>query len=184
VVAAGAWVAGLVDDIVDLPPMRVTEQSVFHFPRRDPTALPWPSVIHEARGHATYHLAGGRDGGAGNDRKIGRHDFGPTVSPDRVSAIDDAVRTELIAYVQEWLPGLEPTPRSETTCLYTVTPSEDFVLDRVGPIVVCSPCSGHGAKFAPLIGELVADLIAGTAEVPERFRLSAHGTGRLGSVSL
>ncbi len=63
--------------LVELPPLRVTEQSVFHFPRRDIDAPPWPSVIHEARGHATYHLAGGRDGGAGNDRKIGLHDFGP-----------------------------------------------------------------------------------------------------------
>jgi monomeric sarcosine oxidase len=184
VVAAGGWVTGLLDGLVPLPPMRVSEQSVFHFPRRDPSATPWPSVIHEARGHATYHLAGGRDGGAGNDRKIGRHDFGPIVSPDRPLTIDEQVRAELTAYVQEWLPGLEPTPRGETTCLYTVTPSEDFVLDRVGPIVVCSPCSGHGAKFAPLVGELVADLVAGSAEVPDRFRLSAHAAGRIGSVSL
>jgi monomeric sarcosine oxidase len=184
VVAAGGWVGGLLAGLVELPPMRVSEQSVFHFPRSDPSAVPWPSVIHEARGHATYHLAGGRDGGTGNDRKIGRHDFGPAVSPARAITIDEAVRAELTEYVTEWLPGLEPTPRGETTCLYTVTPSEDFVLDRVGPIVVCSPCSGHGAKFAPLIGELVADLVAGDADVPDRFRLSAHATGRLGSVSL
>lgn len=184
VVAAGGWVGQLVDGLVDLPPLRVTEQSVFHFPRRDVDAAPWPSVIHEAREHATYHLAGGRDGGAGDDRKIGRHDFGPTVSPGRRGGADPALRDALTAYVQQWLPGLDPTPRGETTCLYTVTPTEDFVLDRVGPLVVCSPCSGHGAKFAPLVGELVAGLVDGTADVPDRFRLAGHARGRVGSVSL
>jgi sarcosine oxidase len=83
------------------------------------------------------------------------------------------------------LPGLDPTPRSEATCLYTETPTEDFVLDRVGDLVVCSPCSGHGAKFTPLIGEMVADLLTGDGgSVPDRFRLAAHATARPASVSL
>jgi sarcosine oxidase len=58
------------------------------------------------------------------------------------------------------------------TCLYTRTPDEDFILDRVGPLVVASPCSGHGFKFTPLIGEVLADLVTGEApEIPlERFR--------------
>jgi sarcosine oxidase len=72
------------------------------------------------------------------------------------------------------------------TCLYTETPSEDFLLDRIGDLVVCSPCSGHGAKFAPLIGELTADLVTGAPadRVPERFRIATHLAGRIGSVSL
>jgi sarcosine oxidase len=67
----------------------------------------------------------------------------------------------VISYVRERLPGLEPVPQAQLTCLYTTTKNEDFILDRHGPIVVCSACSGHGAKFAPLIGELVADLADG-----------------------
>src|SRR6185436_18575033 len=70
VVAAGAWVAPLLSSVVTLPPLRVTQQQIFHFPRLDPSAPPWPSVIHEPEGHAMYHLAGGRDGGAADDRKI------------------------------------------------------------------------------------------------------------------
>jgi sarcosine oxidase len=51
--------------------------------------------------------------------------------------------------------------------------------------VVCSPCSGHGAKFAPLVGELVADLVTGQdGSVPDRFRLAEHLSGRRASVSL
>jgi sarcosine oxidase len=90
--------------------------------------------------------------------------------------VDADSRARVVRYVTEWLPGLEPTPQGEATCLYTTTPSEDFLLDRVGPILVCSPCSGHGAKFAPLIGELVAGLVTGDRPVPDRFRLDAHNS--------
>ncbi len=80
----------------------------------------------------------------------------------------------MVEYVKRWLPGLDPVPGSEATCLYTSTPNEDFVIDRAGSLVVCSPCSGHGAKFAPLIGELTADLVTSpeTAPIPARFRLA------------
>ena len=64
------------------------------------------------------------------------------------------------------------------TCLYTSTPSDDFIVDRYGPFVVCSACSGHGAKFAPLTGEIVADLACGGTGpfTPDRrFTLAAHG---------
>ena len=184
VVAAGAWVSGLVGDLVPLPTKTVTQQQVFHFPRLDPSAPPWPSVIHE-HGHAVYHLAGGRDGGAADDRKLGEHDGGPVVRAGEPVETGDAVRARVVDYVRRWLPGLDPTPRGETTCLYTTTPSEDFVLDRVGPVVVCSPCSGHGAKFAPLIGEFVADLVDGhDGRVPDRFRLAAHAHGLGGGASL
>jgi sarcosine oxidase len=185
VVAAGGWVEPLLVGSVDLPPLRVTQQQVFHFPRLDPSQAAWPSVIHEPEGHAVYHLAGGRDGGPGDDRKIGEHDAGGvTTAAGRSGVVDPASRARLVEYVQRWLPGLDPTPRSETTCLYTETPSEDFLLDRVGDLVVASPCSGHGAKFAPLVGELVAGLVLGEGDVPERFRLAGHLAGRTGSVSL
>jgi monomeric sarcosine oxidase len=186
VVSAGAWLGPLLGDVVTLPPLQVTQQQIFHFPRLDPTQPPWPSVIHEGSDAAVYHLAGGRDGGPGDDRKIGEHDGGShCTAAERTGVVDPESRSRVIDYVRRWLPGLSPAPRGEATCLYTETPSEDFVVDQVGPIVVCSPCSGHGAKFAPLIGELVADLADGPgADVPERFRLAHHLEGRVGSVSL
>jgi sarcosine oxidase len=184
VVAAGAWVAPLLADVVELPALRVTQQQIFHFPRLDPSTPPWPSVIHESATSAVYHLAGGRDGGSLDDRKIGEHDGGVECTADSRSGVADAgSRSRVTSYVERWLPGLSPTPSSEATCLYTQTPSEDFIVDRVGPVVVCSPCSGHGAKFAPLVGEMVAGLIEGR-EVPSRFTLASHLSGRLGSVSL
>lgn len=185
VVAAGAWAESLLAGLVTLPTLRVTQQQYFHFPRLEPAAAPWPSVIHQADGHGWYNLAGGRDGGAGDDRKVAEHDFGKRTSGDgRDGVVDPESRARVIEYVRRWLPGLDPRPSSEGTCLYTTTPSEDFIVDRVGPLVVCSPCSGHGAKFAPLIGELCAGLVSGAAAVPDRFRLSEHARGVRRSVSL
>ena len=54
-----------------------------------------------------------------------------------------------------------PEPMAGTTCLYTTTPDERFLVDRRGPIVVGSACSGHGFKFVPLIGRVLADLVDG-----------------------
>jgi sarcosine oxidase len=185
VVAAGGWVAPLLGGVVELPPMRVTQQQIFHFPRLDTSAPPWPSVIHEPGEHPVYHLAGGRDGGHGDDRKIAEHTAGGvTTADDRDGIVRDDSRQRVVEYVRRWLPGLDPTPRGEATCLYTETPSEDFILDRVADLIVCSPCSGHGAKFAPLIGELVTGLVTGDGLVPERFRLATHATGRRATVSL
>lgn len=185
VLAAGGWLGELAAPLVSLPTLRVTEQQVFHFPRRDPAAPAWPSVIHETTGARVYHLAGGRDGGPGDDRKIGEHDGGVACTASgRSGVVSPAARDRVIDYVTRWLPGLEPRPSSATTCLYTETPTEDFVLDRVGSVIVCSPCSGHGAKFAPLIGEYVAGLVDGSGAVPSRFRLAWHASGHTGSVSL
>lgn len=176
VVAAGAWLGPLLQGLVALPPLRVTQEQIFHFARRDPAAAPWPSVIHE-RGGAVYHLAGGRDGGPHEDRKVAEHGGGTaTTATQRTGEVDPAARARVVDYVRRWLPGLEPSPGREATCLYTATPSADFLLDRVDSLVVCSPCSGHGAKFAPLIGELAADLVTSPdgAPIPSRFRLAAH----------
>ena len=184
IVAAGAWLGPLLGGGFGLPALRVTQQQLFHFPRLDAAVPPWPSVIHEdVRG--IYHLAGGRDGGPGDARKIGEHDTGhATTAATRDDVVDPQSRARVIEYVQRWLPGLDPVPQGEATCLYTSTPSEDLLLDRVGPIVVCSACSGHGAKFAPLIGELAVGLATGDGEVPERFRLAAHACAPPGAVSL
>lgn len=173
VVAAGAWTAGVLGDLVTLPPLRVTQERVFHFARR-PGVAEWPVVVHKDTVSA-YHLPSGRDGGPGGARKVAEHRTGPVTTPDARSGQSDPVaRGRVSAYVERWMPGLDPEPIAETTCLYTSTPSDDFVLDRVGPIVVCSPCSGHGAKFAPLVGEFATDLATGQPAADTRFTLAAH----------
>lgn len=48
------------------------------------------------------------------------------------------------------------------------------MLDRLGPLTVAAGFSGHGYKFAPAIGRIVADSATGTTLPPEEFRLGSH----------
>jgi monomeric sarcosine oxidase len=176
VVAAGAWIAPLLDGVVELPPLRVTQQQVFHFAPMTVPANPWPIFVCQDGADDCYGLPGGRDGGVPGAIKIGEHADGKTTTAaDRDFAVDAAARARVTGFVGRRIPGLDPTPVNEVTCLYTRTANEDFVLDRSGPFVVASPCSGHGAKFAPLLGEIIVDLAAGKPAAEPRFTLAAHG---------
>ncbi|MET3804111.1 sarcosine oxidase [Nakamurella sp. UYEF19] len=179
VLAAGAWLGDLGRAVsglsLTLPPLRVSQQQIFHF-ARSAGIEEWPTSVHKGATISTYSLAGGRDGGPGGARKVAEHDPGgyDTTAGTRTGIVDPGARQRIVDYVREWMPGLVAEPFAEASCLYTNTENEDFVLDRVGPVVVCSPCSGHGAKFAPLIGELVTDLVTGTADPEPRFAQAAH----------
>lgn len=175
VVAAGAWCEGLIGELVPLPPLAVSEHRVFHFPRVD-ERVQWPVTIHRET-LDLYHLPGGRDGGPGDARKIAEHIGRPSDPRRRDPEIDVAARERMVEYITRWLPGLVPTPFGETTCLYTRTPTEDFVIDRVGRVVVASACSGHGAKLSPVVGRLVADQVTAGAPPMRRFSLAQHAAG-------
>jgi sarcosine oxidase len=77
------------------------------------------------------------------------------VEPDEVDALRDAIRPIL--------PRLADAPvRESKVCLFTNTPDHDFLIDRHPhhpQVLISSPCSGHGFKFASAIGEAHADLI-------------------------
>jgi monomeric sarcosine oxidase len=178
VVAAGAWLEPLLGGLVRLPELVVTQSQAFHFAPLTPDwngAEPPPVFIRHGEA-AAYGLLAGRDGEVPGAVKIGEHGRGQvTTGDDRDGIVDPAARDRVSAFVRTGLPGLDPAPVGELTCLYTSTASEDFILDRQGPFVVCSACSGHGAKFAPLTGEIAADLACGGAPPEERFTLAAHG---------
>jgi sarcosine oxidase len=169
VVTAGSWVAKLLGATVPLPPTTVSREQPVHFPTADPTAGPgWPSFIHH-RDPWTYGCWSPAEG-----VKVGLHHTGPLVDPDtRTFDVDGDMLARVVEYVERWLPGLVPEPQFPTTCLYTTTPDEDFVLDRRGPIVVGSPCSGHGFKFTPVVGRILADLADGLPGLGPRFSLPA-----------
>jgi len=173
VVAAGAWLEPLLGGQVPLPPLAVTQEEVFYFAPRIPG--PWPAFIRHDEDATMYGLLAGRDGQVPGAVKIGAHRCGPvTTGDDRDGIVRQVARDRASAFVRDQLPGLEPAPAGEVTCLYTSTGNQDFILDRYGPFVVCSPCSGHGAKFAPLAGEIAADLACGGTSPEHRFTLAAH----------
>ena len=174
VVAAGAWLEPLLAGQVRLPPLVVTQQQAFHFAPRA-WAGPRPVFIYRSEVAAIYGLLAGRDGEVPGAMKIGEHGHGRvTTGDDRDGIVSPASRETVRAFVRDTLEDLEPDPVGELTCLYTSTATEDFILDRQGPFVVCSPCSGHGAKFAPLAGEIAADLACGDPSPDPRFTLAAH----------
>jgi sarcosine oxidase len=183
IVAVGAWLpelldgAGLPTDLVAaMPSLVVRQEQAYHFPYRQSDGAevdtPWPAFIHKSPAIMTYGLPGGRDADF-RGQKVAQYNGGPAIASAR--AQDGHVRDEnrqlMTEYVQRYLPGLVAEPYAETTCLFTNTPTEDFIIDACGKVVLISACSGHGAKFAPLLGELAADLALGTGSIPDTFRL-------------
>jgi len=177
VVAAGGWLPPLLGSMVTLPPLQVTQQQAFHFAPREEPAAPWPIFIFKDvhdQDHV-YGLPGGRDGEVPGAMKVGEHHNGKATTADgRDGLVDPRARERVRAFVSKRLPGLDSAPVNELTCMYTTTANEDFILDRQGPLVVASACSGHGAKFAPLLGEIITGLAAGEPTPDPRFTLAAH----------
>ncbi|MFF1881603.1 FAD-dependent oxidoreductase [Pseudarthrobacter sp. NPDC058196] len=184
VVSAGGWLPQLLDSLplpagflAGLPEFTVRQEQAFHFRYRDHDGGPaagapgWPTFIHKAAGIQAYGLPGGRDAGFAG-QKVAEYNGGPRIASAaaQTGTVDPASRARVTDYVRRYLPGLDPEPYAETTCLFTNTPTEDFLIDRATNLTIVSPCSGHGAKFAPLIGHWAADLATGTGTVPDRFR--------------
>jgi sarcosine oxidase len=162
VITPGPWAGRLLTEALARPvPVRATLQVVAHFVPVDeavvasmPTFVEWvgPSLVHYAVPPVS----------AAPGVKMGDHDPGPEVDPsDGPFAVDERRLPPIAAYAARRLPGVVPEPTAPETCLYSLTPDEDFILDRVGDIVIGAGFSGHGFKFGPLIGEVLADLATG-----------------------
>jgi sarcosine oxidase len=159
VVAAGAWVTTL---LPHLPaPLRVTRQVTAWFDPVDPDLFRsprFPVFILESRHGMHYGFPMDAFG-----VKVGKHHHrDETVNPDTydrsVSVPDETV---IRAALADHLPAVNQRMRIAKTCLYTLTPDGHFLIDHIGSphIILVSACSGHGFKFAPVIGEIVADLV-------------------------
>lgn len=121
--------------------------------------------------------------------KIGRHaHFRESIDPKEPNPPVNAADTALLdTFMQRYLPAAAASRVEAETCRYTMLPGEDFLIDLLpgNPrIVVASPCSGHGFKFASVIGEILADLAlnGGTVLPVAAFSFSAlrahAGAGR------
>ena len=174
VVTTGAWTAQLLDGLVALPRLTVTREQPAHFPPADP-ATPWPSFIHHQVGAASRGAATPRGtyGLAGQDGvKVGFHAVGPVVDPRAVpDGVDEPRLRELQEYVMRWVPGVDAEQPTADGCLYDLTDTADFVVDRVGSLTIAAGFSGHGFKFVPEIGRLVADLVLDAGVSPTPFTL-------------
>ncbi|MGC4934764.1 N-methyl-L-tryptophan oxidase [Gordonia sp. DT30] len=180
VVAAGAWAQKLLDGIAPLPPIRVTQEQPAHFTPRDP-ATDWPSfgIMHDPDAPGSpefggvYGLSSGFEG-----VKVGFHGVGPVVDPDhRDFTAEPRQLSALQDYVRQWVPGVDADALTPISCTYATTPDSNFVIDRVGPVAVAAGFSGHGFKFVPAIGRLLADLTI-DKDAPALFSFASHSAER------
>lgn len=166
VVTAGAWSAGLLAPLgIDLPvvPTRETVTYVDH-----PRAAELPSLIDYARvatadeGFARGGQAGFALSAPGVGLKAGLHHAGAVTDPDDQPPPDPGIASWAERWARSRIPDVGATLGAET-CIYTNTADEGFVLERHGRVVVGSACSGHGFKFAPLVGRTLAALAVDAA---------------------
>jgi sarcosine oxidase len=173
VVAAGSWAPKVLAGVIALPDLVVSLEQPVHFRPHD-WSTPWPSFIHHQadattrRGlspRGTYGLA------SPDGVKVGFHGAGPKIDPDAGREPDPVALRELQDYVRRWVPGVNADTAEPAPCPYDVTESSDFVIDRAGDITVATGFSGHGFKFTPEVGRMVADLVLTGTQAPERFRI-------------
>lgn len=177
VVAADAWTNQLLRSLGRDPlPLQVTREQVTYFAAPDPAAFApdrfpvwiWmddPSFY----GFPTYGEAG---------PKVAQDCGGETVDPDtRTFERDEAAFSRVRDFVDRHLPSAAGPPILTRTCLYTLTPERDFVVDRLPglPAVTVLLGAGHSYKFASVLGRIAAELAidGSTASAGEldRFRI-------------
>jgi glycine/D-amino acid oxidase-like deaminating enzyme len=159
-IAAGAWTPALLPELSDV--MWTTAQPVVHFdagpsPKwRAPQFPVWAADIARTGWYGFPALPDGT-------LKIGHHGTGRRVHPDAERLVLESEVERFRAFLRGTFPELAAAPiRSTRLCLYCDTFDGDFWLDhhpdRPG-LVVAAGDSGHGFKFAPVLGRLIADVV-------------------------
>lgn len=172
VVCAGAWIPTLLPWLSDR--LRSVAQPVMYLGVEDADRFrgeafpPWTADIANSGWYGFPALAGGRV-------KIGHHGSGELVPPDARGQVAVGHVEKLRRFLREAIPELAGAPLVETRlCLYCDTFDGDFLIDRDPDrdgLVVAGGGSGHGFKFAPLLGTLVADAVEGrSTRWGRRFR--------------
>ncbi len=120
----------------------------------------------------------------GTGVKIARHYGAPELlTPDEIDGTPRPEDEEPVrAFVREYLPTADGPVQLASVCRYTLTPDRHFVIDRhpeYENVALAAGFSGHGFKFAPVVGTMLADLaLTGETTWPrELFRIGRLGGG-------
>lgn len=166
IMTAGPWTRRCIPTV----PLTVMRQTVHWTESR----ADLPIFLLDSPGGAFYGLPAV----AGKGIKIARHYGAPEQGkPDpALYAITPQDVAPIQSFIDRHLPSLGPVAESRP-CWYTLTPDRHFLIDRYenGSAVVAAGFSGHGFKFAPVVGEIVADLAMGQMPV---FDLKAFSASR------
>lgn len=173
VLTAGPWTASMPGLRPRFPSRATLEQVAYLGPAAGAGSQPPPIFIcHGAESPYGLPVPGSEQ------YKIGIHQSGPPTDPDgQDQAPDPALMARLTDVARRHLPGYAAEPVAAERCVYDSTPDEDFILDRIGNVVLGCGTSGHGFKFGPLFGSWLAGLAAGgRALPPARFGLGRFRT--------
>lgn len=175
VLATGPWVHRLLADLY--LPIHMTRQYLLYF-----AGLPLPLFgVNAFPAFMTDDLYGFPVHQMHNGQywlKAASHIFGPSTDPDDRREPDERSVAHIARQLRELIPALQQARLVHVdSCMYDVSPDEDFILDRVPGdprIVFATGLSGHGFKFGLLLGELLASLLCDTTPaVPlNRFQLA------------
>lgn len=99
----------------------------------------------------------------GDGIKAAFHGWGDLTEADKLDRAIDERRdiAPLAQAMEEWMPGATAAFLEAKACMYSLTPDEHFVVDhhpQDANAILCGGFSGHGFKFAPVVGEIAADL--------------------------
>jgi sarcosine oxidase len=99
----------------------------------------------------------------GDGVKAAFHGVGPITAPNQLSRMIDRKNDidPISRALDAWMPGAAAAYRDAKPCMYSLTPDRHFVVDlhpQYRNVVLCGGFSGHGFKFAPVIGEICANL--------------------------
>lgn len=173
IVAAGAWTPVLLPELATM--MRVSGHPVFHL-------APIRADLFEPPLFATFTADVARTGWYGfpvhpnsGIIKVANHGVGLPLHPNARRAVTDEDERKLRRFLTETFPRLARAPVVYTRrCLYCDTLDEHFLIDHhpeTAGLSVASGGSGHGFKFAPILGALIADMVEKAANPwLEKFR--------------
>ncbi|MFP5072640.1 N-methyl-L-tryptophan oxidase [Pseudonocardia nantongensis] len=159
VVAGDAWTNQVLADTGVTLPLTVLQEQVTYY------ATPYLAEFAPARfpvfmWHGRHNFYGFPVYGE-VATKLGQHMGGHETTPDDRTFDPDPVRRErYAAFVDRHLPRFGGPELYTKTCLYTVPPDQNFVLDTLpdAPQIVVANGAGHAFKFAALIGGMLTDL--------------------------
>ncbi len=166
IVSAGSWAGPLLATLGVTLPLQVTQEQYAFFEPHTPEKFQpdrMPVFIHygdPAGSQRVDYYGFPIFGHAGV--KVGEHHAGPIVTADtRSFEVDTHRLARLRDYVSATLPSTNGDVLDAATCLYTNTPDQHFIIDRLPAyphVAIAAGFSGHGFKFAILVGRILADL--------------------------
>ncbi|WP_251032731.1 N-methyl-L-tryptophan oxidase [Bacillus sp. ISL-7] len=163
VICSGAWTGKILEETgLDIP-LQPTRKTVSWFECDDLLydASHFPAFTIDLLNEHYYGFPNINGSGV----KIGRHDGGEKVDPDcfnREYGVNSTDEDEARNFIKKYLPKANGPLIKGKTCLYTLTPDEHFIIDRhpsLSNVIIAAGFSGHGFKFASIVGKIICDLV-------------------------